>query len=217
MCVRHPMHPSFFVEQAVELLHPHAAVGDAAGRRSSTLYASAAGRSGRCWRRSCSIRDFHDGPADGEAAGGARGGHAARAPARASTRERGSGCCRAAGQQLFYPPDVSGWDDTRWLDTGTRARRAGTSSRTASDRYLDGDAGRRLQRDRDRRARPWPRRAPVWGDPEPDAARRSALLTSFAAERAAPAPPAGSRARTAALRQNALRQLIAASPDLQMS
>ena len=24
-----------------------------------------------------------------------------------------------AGQQLFYPPDVSGWDDTRWLDTST--------------------------------------------------------------------------------------------------
>ena len=28
-----------------------------------------------------------------------------------------------AGQQLFYPPDVGGWDDTRWLDTATfRAR-----------------------------------------------------------------------------------------------
>jgi hypothetical protein len=28
-----------------------------------------------------------------------------------------------AGQQLFYPPNVSGWDDTRWLDTSTfRAR-----------------------------------------------------------------------------------------------
>ncbi len=29
----------------------------------------------------------------------------------------------AAGQQLFYPPDVGGWDYTRWLDTATwRAR-----------------------------------------------------------------------------------------------
>ena len=28
-----------------------------------------------------------------------------------------------AGQQLFYPPDVGGLDDTRWLDTATfRAR-----------------------------------------------------------------------------------------------
>jgi hypothetical protein len=28
-----------------------------------------------------------------------------------------------AGQQLFYPPDVSGWDDSRWLDTSTIAGR----------------------------------------------------------------------------------------------
>jgi uncharacterized protein (DUF1800 family) len=25
----------------------------------------------------------------------------------------------AAGQQLFYPPNVAGWDDDRWLDTAT--------------------------------------------------------------------------------------------------
>ena len=30
----------------------------------------------------------------------------------------------AAGQQLFYPPNVSGWDFTRWLDTST-AKAAG--------------------------------------------------------------------------------------------
>ena len=24
-----------------------------------------------------------------------------------------------AGQRLFYPPNVAGWDDERWLDTGT--------------------------------------------------------------------------------------------------
>ena len=30
---------------------------------------------------------------------------------------------QSAGQQLFYPPDVGGWDYTRWLDTATfRAR-----------------------------------------------------------------------------------------------
>src|SRR6185312_11243818 len=31
--------------------------------------------------------------------------------------------CQSAGQYLFMPPNVSGWDDTRWLDTATfRAR-----------------------------------------------------------------------------------------------
>src|SRR5258708_2957596 len=27
--------------------------------------------------------------------------------------------CDEAGQRLFYPPNVAGWDDTRWLDTAT--------------------------------------------------------------------------------------------------
>src|ERR1700759_5168381 len=27
--------------------------------------------------------------------------------------------CEGAGQYLFMPPNVSGWDDTRWLDTAT--------------------------------------------------------------------------------------------------
>jgi uncharacterized protein (DUF1800 family) len=27
--------------------------------------------------------------------------------------------CESAGQYLFMPPNVSGWDDTRWLDTAT--------------------------------------------------------------------------------------------------
>jgi hypothetical protein len=31
--------------------------------------------------------------------------------------------CATAGQQLFHPPDVSGWDDSRWLDTSTMAGR----------------------------------------------------------------------------------------------
>ena len=31
--------------------------------------------------------------------------------------------CDQAGQLLFWPPNVSGWDDTRWLDTSRmRAR-----------------------------------------------------------------------------------------------
>ena len=40
----------------------------------------------------------------------------------------------AAGQQLFYPPNVSGWDFTRWLDTSTaKARWEMASYVTAKD------------------------------------------------------------------------------------
>ena len=31
--------------------------------------------------------------------------------------------CDRAGQRLYYPPDVSGWDDNRWLDTNTTVGR----------------------------------------------------------------------------------------------
>ena len=31
--------------------------------------------------------------------------------------------CAGAGQQLFYPPNVAGWDFTRWLDTSTAKAR----------------------------------------------------------------------------------------------
>src|SRR4029078_12929246 len=37
--------------------------------------------------------------------------------------EQWAGYADAAGQRLFYPPNVAGWDDERWLDTQTvRAR-----------------------------------------------------------------------------------------------
>ena len=56
-----------------------------------------------------------------------------------------------AGQQLFWPPNVAGWDDTRWLDTSrTRARW------NMVDYVLDGISvdpwgGATLQHHRDRR------------------------------------------------------------------
>ena len=45
-----------------------------------------------------------------------------------------------AGQRLFFPPDVSGWDDSRWLDTSTVRGRFELVSRALTGRVLDGDA-----------------------------------------------------------------------------
>ena len=42
-----------------------------------------------------------------------------------------------AGQQLFYPPNVSGWDDGRWLDTATFRGRWEVASRALSKTVLD--------------------------------------------------------------------------------
>ena len=46
-----------------------------------------------------------------------------RAVGRGIDTDAWSWLCDQAGQMLFEPPNVSGWDDTRWLDTATfRAR-----------------------------------------------------------------------------------------------
>lgn len=46
-----------------------------------------------------------------------------RATGQGITDATWSWMCANAGQMLFRPPDVSGWDDTRWLDTSTMAGR----------------------------------------------------------------------------------------------
>ena len=42
-----------------------------------------------------------------------------------------------AGQQLFYPPNVSGWDESRWLDTATFRGRWYLASRALARTALD--------------------------------------------------------------------------------
>ena len=42
-----------------------------------------------------------------------------------------------SGQQLFYPPNVAGWDDTRWLDTATYRGRWIAVQRILQDRKLE--------------------------------------------------------------------------------
>ena len=65
----------------------------------------------------------------------------------------------SAGQRLFYPPDVSGWDDSRWLDTSTVRGRFEMVSRALVGRELDGDALDDYDADGDARGWPWRRRA----------------------------------------------------------
>jgi hypothetical protein len=124
-----------------------------------------------------------------------------------------------AGQQLFYPPNVSGWDFASWLDTSTVKARWEIATYVMDKTFPN----------------PWPSE----GEPEysktedPAAALASALaywanpplsaesmqcITTFAET-----CPVGSseteweESPNRAMRQNALRMLIATSPDLQVS
>ena len=118
LCLEHPSHPSFFVEKLWSYFVPVPPDG-ATQAALEQLYKGG----------NYEIRPLVDailrhpalylGPRDGEAAGRLHGRAAARARARDRHRRRGSGSNDEAGQRLFYPPNVAGWDDSRWLDTAT--------------------------------------------------------------------------------------------------
>ena len=127
--------------------------------------------------------------------------------------------CAGAGQQLFYPPNVSGWDFTRWLDTSTAKARWEIANYVTAKSY----------------ANPWPAKgeprysesedAPTaiagalsyWGSP-PLSAESSQSIAGFAQSALQGRIEAKwQNSPYRAMRQNALRMLIATSPDMQVS
>ena len=114
------------------------------------------------------------------------------------------------GQQLFYPPNVAGWDDTRWLDSGTWRGRWSAASEAICERRIEDDAG--YKPDNPKQA--VDRALAFWGKPAISRQTRAALL-SFARRVEAGATEDWQKETYPRLRQNALRMLVATSPDLQ--
>jgi uncharacterized protein (DUF1800 family) len=115
-----------------------------------------------------------------------------------------------AGMELFEPPNVSGWDEERWLDTSSFRGRWYIGSRICRDEEIDVDDSYDAAETTDQALTKALR---FWGEPTLSAQTRNALV-SFCDEVAATAPDWG-QSEFRALRQNALRMLIATSPDLQ--
>jgi uncharacterized protein (DUF1800 family) len=116
-----------------------------------------------------------------------------------------------AGQQLFYPPNVSGWDDSRWLDTATWRGRWWIAQYALQPYALDPGKA----------AQPYDATALLngalafWNHPDLTKSTRAALL-AFAQKALSDARgESWKRKQYSVMTQNALRQLIAVSPDLQ--
>jgi len=116
-----------------------------------------------------------------------------------------------AGQQLFDPPNVAGWDDTRWLDTATWRGRWWIAEYVLQPFALDpGKASRPADPHKllDRALSFWHR--PVLG------AETTTALLAFARKAMADAHGTAWKQRQyAVMTENALRHLIAVSPELQ--
>ncbi len=123
-----------------------------------------------------------------------------------------------AGQQLFYPPNVAGWDFGRWLDTSTAKARWEMASYVTSKTYPN----------------PWPSKgqAEYSATEDPATALNAALaywahpmlsseseqcISDFAQSCLKEPLAPWQRSPYRAMRQNALRMLIATAPDMQVS
>jgi uncharacterized protein (DUF1800 family) len=119
--------------------------------------------------------------------------------------------CEQAGQLLFWPPNVSGWDDTRWLDTSRMQARWNTV-----DYVLDGVSVDAWNDDYSTTESPdeaLARALGSWGSPTLREEHRAELLDL--GQRVAKLATADwEQGPYRALRQNALLQLIGVSPDL---
>jgi uncharacterized protein (DUF1800 family) len=123
-----------------------------------------------------------------------------------------------AGQQLFYPPNVSGWDFGAWLDTSSAKARWEMASYVTAKTYPN----------------PWPAQGEpeysatenptealsgalaYWAGP-PLSAESTQCIAAFAQSCLSETLAPWQQSPFRALRQNALRMLIATSPDMQVS
>ena len=116
-----------------------------------------------------------------------------------------------AGQRLFSPPNVAGWDDSRWLDTATWRGRWWIATYVLKPYALDPGKA----------AQPFNAQQLVdgaldfWNRPPLGDATHRALLSFAQASLGDAAGVAWKRKQYAVMTQNALRQLIAISPEMQ--
>ena len=213
LCVEHPMHPSFLVEKLWSYFVP-TPPDEETRRRLQDAYRANSYNLHQLFEAILLHPDLHQGepmvkPPVVFAAGLLR------------ARQRGVYAemltwCDIAGQRLFYPPNVSGWNDRAWLDTTTMRARWMMVFSMLKDSWIDMTSAAGRAYDPTETAPTAVARAlAFWGDPPITAESRAALETW-----AASCLPAFVNQQEAAevrvMRQNALRQLVGASPDCQV-
>jgi uncharacterized protein (DUF1800 family) len=115
-----------------------------------------------------------------------------------------------AGQRLFRPPNVAGWDETRWLDTARLSGRWEAAAQSTDLAAVDEEHYDKKETPKEAVARA----LKFWGRPT-ISKKTNAELLRFAHRVEAIAKEDWQQESYRALRQNALRILIASSPDYQ--
>jgi uncharacterized protein (DUF1800 family) len=129
------------------------------------------------------------------------------------TTESWSWISDQAGQRPFDPPNVAGWDETRWLDTARLGGRWDAGTQITREDEIDSEApydAKETSKEALNRALRY------WGKPTLTDKTRKELLR-FGNRVEAIAKEDWQKESYRALRQNALRTLIVTSPDYETS
>ncbi len=119
-----------------------------------------------------------------------------------------------AGQLLFYPPNVGGWNDDRWLDTSTFRARWELAGRVLKKHTLSPDHTKRGTVPSDPEGLV-DRALAFWGSPPVSDTTRKSLL-AFAEKAMGAAVADDNRQKSfPPMTLNALRHLVAVSPEMQ--
>jgi Protein of unknown function (DUF1800) len=127
--------------------------------------------------------------------------------------------CSGAGQQLFYPPNVSGWDFTRWLDTSTAKARWELASYVTAKTYPNPWPGTGEAKYSESEEPPEALASALayWGNPSLSSESQAAIAAFAQSSLQGLVTAKWQKSPYKAMRQNALRMLIATSPDMQVS
>jgi uncharacterized protein (DUF1800 family) len=207
LCIRHQSHPSFFVRKLWSYFIP-TAPGRRTERALERLYVSSGYRVRPVVEAILRHPSLYRGPRMTKPpvvfiAGMLRG------LGRGIDTDAWVWLSDLAGQQLFYPPDVSGWDDDRWLDTSSWRGRWLAAVWASKERLMDPDKDT-LVLEEPRAA--VDRALAFWGNPQLSR-NTHAALEQFAARVRGGANRKWKQESYPLLCQNALRMMIATSPD----
>jgi uncharacterized protein (DUF1800 family) len=209
LCVEHPLHPAFFVEKLWSYFIPEP---PSASRRDGLigLYRGSGWAIRPVLEEILISPELYDGPPMVKPPIVHLAGML-RSLGRPIDTEAWIWLGDQAGQRLFWPPNVSGWDDTRWLDTSRMRARwnivhyalEGISVNAWGDPYSTTETAQEAL----------DRALASWGNPDLRDEHRAELL-DFAERSEGLAVADWQQGPYRALRQNALLQLIGISPDM---
>jgi uncharacterized protein (DUF1800 family) len=210
LCVENPFHPSFFVEKLWSYF-VGAPPSEATREKLISIYISNGYGIRPVLEEILMSPDFYEGPPMVKPPVV----HLAsmmRATGRFVDTTAWVWLCQQAGQQLFWPPNVAGWDDTRWLDTSRMRARWNVVDFVLDPISVDAWGSEDPYSTTETAEEAFARALASWGNPElrPE---HSAELLAFAQRAEALITASWEKGPYRALRQNALLQLIGIGPD----